>query len=154
AMLAWIAATAAVFSWVIVPPVQKPSVWKSMSKTAGLTAEPPPEGGPEMLTLIPPVAGNRHAVPAELRAAWSWYCQRIPTNGRQQAPAAVLQGTGAGQPAVPHELATAGAAVADMTPTICSSNPHATAVSAAPSRLISRPFWRHRQRCCLSGWRR
>lgn len=120
-----------------------------MSKTAGLTAEPPPAGGPEMLTLIPPVVGYRQAVPAELRAAWSWYCQRIPTVGRQQAPTAVLQGIGVMQPAVPHELVAAGAELAGITPAICSSNPHATAVSAAPSLFISRPFLRHRPNCCL-----
>ena len=53
------------FSWVIVPPVQNPSVWKSMSNACGLTAEPPLLGTAEMSTLIPPVPGYKHPVPLE-----------------------------------------------------------------------------------------
>src|SRR5712692_4969367 len=99
--------TAAAFSWVIVPPVQKPSVWKSMSNTCGLTAEPPLIGTAEMFTLIPPVLGYRHAVPLEFRAACNWYCHRVATGGCQQAPTPMLQATGGAHPPVA-QLAWAG----------------------------------------------
>src|SRR5438105_10387899 len=105
----WIAETAAEFSWVIVPPVQNPSVWKSMSNACGLTAEPPLLGTAEMSTLIPPVPGYKHPVPLEFRAACSWYCQRVATGGCQHAPTEVLHGTGAAHPAV-EQLACAGLA--------------------------------------------
>src|SRR3989442_11498766 len=99
APFAWIAATAAPFSWVIVPPVHAPSVWKSMSNTVGETAPPPVNGAPLMPTLIPPVEGYRQ-LPALSRAAWSWYCHRVESAGVQHA-ACLLQGTGAAHPAVP-----------------------------------------------------
>src|SRR6266550_7416321 len=94
APFAWMAATAAPFSRVIVPPVHAPSVWKSMSKTEGLTGAPPVNGVPVMFTLIPPVDVYRQ-LPALSRAAWSWYCHLAFVDGVQQLPACVLQGTGA-----------------------------------------------------------
>src|SRR6266540_3818115 len=108
APLPWIALTAGPFSWVIVPPVHAPSVWKSMSNTVGLTAGPPVNGVPVMLTLIPPVEVYRQ-FPALSRAACSWYCHREFVAGVQQGPTAVLQGTGAAHPAV-GQLACAGGA--------------------------------------------
>jgi hypothetical protein len=88
------------------------------------------------LTLIPPVAGYRQAVPAALRAAWSWYCQRIPTVGCQHAPTEVLQGAGVGQPAVVHDAAAGGAL---MMPEMYNKSPQVIAASAVPNLLISLP---------------
>src|SRR3954469_15326881 len=89
-----------------------------MSKTLGATAAPPVDGVPVMLTLMPPVEGNRQ-FPRLSFAAESWYCHRAFVAGFQHAPRLVLQGVGAAQPAVA-QLACAGVA-ARMTGTNDSS---------------------------------
>src|SRR5439155_12346235 len=129
---AWIVFTAAPFSWVIVPHVQAPSVWKSMSNTPGATAEPPVNGTLVMFTLIPPVDVNRHA-PDLFLAACSWYCQRALAAGLQQAPVCVLQATGAGQPAVA-QLAAAGCAISTTGTTMDTTN--ATIVATDDARRM------------------
>src|SRR6266566_6543885 len=121
------AATAAPFSCVIVPPVHAPSVWKSMSKTDGMTEAPPVNGVPLMFTLIPPVEVYRQLPDLSL-AASSWYCQRAFVAGFQQAPACVLQATGEAHPAEPQSASARGVWVIGPT----ARNENSTSIVTGP----------------------
>src|SRR5437870_1778882 len=78
-----------------------------MSNTDGVTEAPPVNGVPLMFTLIPPVEVYRQ-LPDLSFASSSWYCQRAFVAGFQQAPAKVLQATGAAQPAEPQSASARG----------------------------------------------
>src|SRR5436190_19566244 len=130
------AATAAPFPCVVVHPVHAPSVWKSMSNTEGLTDAPPVNGVPLMFTLIPPV-GVWRQLPDLSLAASSWYCQRAFVPGVQQAPAWVLQGTGAAHPADPQSASARGVWV--MGPTARKENSTSIVTGPVHRRMTEPP---------------
>src|SRR5262245_13632269 len=69
----------------------------SISKTVGATVMPVAKDVPVTPMLMNPVLLWRHP-PFGLGDPWSWYCQRALTDGRQQVPTELSQGTGAGRP--------------------------------------------------------